>query len=117
MTNDYRVTIEPISAEAKARCVDTHSFDCNFMLCLLGCAEKVSQEKSIVLMDTAIIGNGQYIADGLVNFIINMDADLYKDFKRSVVKKVLEEKEKEPSLRHNDALDALLQSLLRTKKL
>ena len=117
MSNDYRVTLEPISAEAKARGADTHSFDCNFMLCMLGCAEKVSQEKSIVLMDTAIIGKGQYIADSLVNFIVNMDGDLFKEFKRSIAKKVLGEKVTESSRCHNDAFDALLQSMLRTKKL
>ncbi len=89
MSKDYRITIEPISKEAKQRTDGVRVFDCDFLICMAGYTEPRAEGKSAMSMQTALIGNKRHVATALIHFLDDMDDEVREALAGAIFEKMI----------------------------
>lgn len=85
---NFRITIEPTSAEARGNMSGTQVFECDSLICLAGSSKPNGPDQSAMCMRAAILGNNRQAAHMYLSF---MD-DMPENFRASVSRTMMDEK-------------------------
>lgn len=92
MDKDYRITIEPITEEAKCKMAGPRIYEGDDLFCLSVHLDSCGAEDDSsfnMAVDGSLLGNRRLIATALANWLL--DADYY--FRQAIIRAMLERRE------------------------